>query len=97
VFRFLGESIHSLQVAGKVPAHVQESSLPSISWLGSISNMGDAASTAACSGLHSLGTAAAQTFQNFRYGGIITEKHIAYSHFARSRSLCERAFLIIPN
>lgn len=33
VFRFLGESIHSLQVAGKIPAHVQEG-LPSISWLG---------------------------------------------------------------
>lgn len=33
VFRFLGESIHSLQVAGKFPAHVQEG-LPSISWLG---------------------------------------------------------------
>ncbi|WNS43407.1 FTR1 family protein [Paenibacillus sp. MMS20-IR301] len=33
VFRFLGESIHSLQVAGKIPAHA-ESSLPSISWLG---------------------------------------------------------------
>lgn len=33
VFRFLGESIHSLQVAGKLPAHV-ENGLPSISWLG---------------------------------------------------------------
>jgi high-affinity iron transporter len=33
VFRFLGESIHSLQVAGKLPAHVQEG-LPSINWLG---------------------------------------------------------------
>ncbi|WP_431087176.1 FTR1 family iron permease [Paenibacillus sp. 8b26] len=33
VFRFLGESIHSLQVAGKLPAHTA-SSLPSISWLG---------------------------------------------------------------
>ncbi|WP_339798421.1 FTR1 family protein [Paenibacillus sp. FSL R5-0744] len=33
VFRFLGESIHSLQVAGKLPAHVQNG-LPSISWLG---------------------------------------------------------------
>nr|WP_229522435.1 FTR1 family protein [Paenibacillus monticola] len=33
VFRFLGESIHSLQVAGKIPAHVQEG-LPSVSWLG---------------------------------------------------------------
>lgn len=33
VFRFLGESIHSLQVAGKLPAHVQDG-LPSISWLG---------------------------------------------------------------
>lgn len=33
VFRFLGESIHSLQVAGKLPAHVQDG-LPSVSWLG---------------------------------------------------------------
>ncbi|WP_342562751.1 FTR1 family protein [Paenibacillus sp. FSL R7-0345] len=33
VFRFLGESIHSLQVAGKLPAHV-ENGLPSVSWLG---------------------------------------------------------------
>ncbi|MFK4302708.1 MULTISPECIES: FTR1 family protein [unclassified Paenibacillus] len=33
VFRFLGESIHSLQVAGKLPGHTV-SSLPSISWLG---------------------------------------------------------------
>jgi high-affinity iron transporter len=33
VFRFLGESIHSLQIAGKLSAHVQEG-LPSISWLG---------------------------------------------------------------
>lgn len=33
VFRFLGESIHSLQVAGKLPGHTA-SSLPSISWLG---------------------------------------------------------------
>lgn len=33
VFRFLGESIHALQVAGKIPAHA-ESSLPSIGWLG---------------------------------------------------------------
>ncbi|ALP37802.1 iron permease [Paenibacillus sp. IHB B 3084] len=33
VFRFLGESIHSLQVAGKLPGHTT-SSLPSISWLG---------------------------------------------------------------
>ncbi|WP_068500926.1 FTR1 family iron permease [Paenibacillus kribbensis] len=33
VFRFLGESIHSLQVAGKLPGHTV-STLPSISWLG---------------------------------------------------------------
>ncbi|MEC0241707.1 FTR1 family iron permease [Paenibacillus dokdonensis] len=33
VFRFLGDSIHSLQVAGRLSAHSQ-SSLPSISWLG---------------------------------------------------------------
>ncbi|WP_039835322.1 FTR1 family iron permease, partial [Paenibacillus sonchi] len=33
VFRFLGESIHSLQVAGRVPAHA-ENGLPSIGWLG---------------------------------------------------------------
>jgi high-affinity iron transporter len=33
VFRFLGESIHSLQVAGKFPGHTA-STLPSISWLG---------------------------------------------------------------
>ncbi|WP_179030531.1 FTR1 family iron permease [Paenibacillus kribbensis] len=33
VFRFLGESIHSLQVAGKLPGHTA-STLPSISWLG---------------------------------------------------------------
>lgn len=33
VFRFLGESIHALQVAGKIPAHA-ESTLPSIGWLG---------------------------------------------------------------
>ncbi|MMZ51095.1 Ferrous iron permease EfeU precursor [compost metagenome] len=33
VFRFLGESIHSLQVAGKLSGHTA-SSLPSISWLG---------------------------------------------------------------
>jgi high-affinity iron transporter len=33
VFRFLGESIHSLQVAGKLPAHV-ENGLPAVSWLG---------------------------------------------------------------
>lgn len=33
VFRFLGESIHALQVAGKLPAHA-DSSLPSVSWLG---------------------------------------------------------------
>lgn len=33
VFRFLGESIHSLQIAGKVSAHAVEQ-LPSISWLG---------------------------------------------------------------
>lgn len=33
VFRFLGESIHSLQVAGKLPAHV-ENGLPSVGWLG---------------------------------------------------------------
>ncbi|MNC62368.1 Ferrous iron permease EfeU precursor [compost metagenome] len=33
VFRFLGESLHSLQVAGKLPAHV-ENTLPAVSWLG---------------------------------------------------------------
>ncbi|MCJ8013878.1 FTR1 family protein [Paenibacillus sp. KQZ6P-2] len=33
VFRFLGDSIHSLQVGGYLSAHTQ-SSLPSISWLG---------------------------------------------------------------
>ncbi|MBT2290306.1 FTR1 family protein [Paenibacillus albidus] len=33
VFRFLGESLHSLQVAGKLSAHVSEG-LPSVSWLG---------------------------------------------------------------
>ncbi|WP_310830008.1 FTR1 family iron permease [Paenibacillus pedocola] len=33
VFRFLGESLHSLQVAGKLPAHV-ENALPAVSWLG---------------------------------------------------------------
>ncbi|NUU60339.1 FTR1 family iron permease [Paenibacillus agri] len=33
VFRFLGESIHSLQVAGKIPSHVQEG-FPSVGWLG---------------------------------------------------------------
>ncbi|MWV46828.1 iron permease [Paenibacillus sp. HJL G12] len=33
VFRFLGDSVHSLQVAGRLSAHSQ-SSLPSISWLG---------------------------------------------------------------
>ncbi len=33
VFRFLGESIHSLQIAGKISAHAVEK-LPSISWLG---------------------------------------------------------------
>ena len=33
VFRFLGESLHSLQVAGKLPAHAQ-SNWPSVSWLG---------------------------------------------------------------
>ncbi|MEW4371493.1 FTR1 family iron permease [Paenibacillus kandeliae] len=33
VFRFLGESIHSLQVAGKLSAHTI-TSMPSISWLG---------------------------------------------------------------
>lgn len=33
VFRFLGESIHALQVAGKLSAHTI-SSMPSISWLG---------------------------------------------------------------
>ncbi|KAI7246359.1 hypothetical protein KC345_g12078, partial [Hortaea werneckii] len=33
VFRFLGESIHALQVAGRLPAHA-DSSLPSVSWLG---------------------------------------------------------------
>ncbi|MGF7047139.1 high-affinity iron transporter [Paenibacillus sp. DS2015] len=33
VLRFLGQSIHSLQVAGQFPAHTHEY-LPSISWLG---------------------------------------------------------------
>ncbi|WP_244325105.1 FTR1 family iron permease [Paenibacillus jilunlii] len=33
VFRFLGESIHSLQIAGRVPAHAEDG-LPSIGWLG---------------------------------------------------------------
>lgn len=33
VFRFLGESIHALQIAGRLPAHA-ESILPSIGWLG---------------------------------------------------------------
>lgn len=33
VFRFLGESIHALQVAGKFPAHTV-AGLPSISWIG---------------------------------------------------------------
>ncbi len=33
VFRFLGESIHALQVAGTLPAHT-ENGLPSIGWLG---------------------------------------------------------------
>ena len=33
VFRFLGESIHSLQIAGKLSAHAVEK-LPSIAWLG---------------------------------------------------------------
>ncbi|WP_372008545.1 FTR1 family protein [Paenibacillus chitinolyticus] len=33
VFRFLGESIHSLQVASAVPAH-SASGLPSVDWLG---------------------------------------------------------------
>ncbi|WP_046215764.1 FTR1 family iron permease [Paenibacillus wulumuqiensis] len=33
VFRFLGESIHSLQVAGQFPAH-HAAGLPSISWIG---------------------------------------------------------------
>jgi high-affinity iron transporter len=33
VFRFLGESVHSLQIAGKLSAHASEQ-LPSISWLG---------------------------------------------------------------
>lgn len=33
VFRFLGESIHSLQVAGQLPAHT-EPGLPAIGWLG---------------------------------------------------------------
>ncbi|WP_379130635.1 FTR1 family protein [Paenibacillus sp. sgz500958] len=33
VFRFLGESLHALQVAGKIPAHVQ-AGWPSVSWLG---------------------------------------------------------------
>ncbi|MEC0372439.1 FTR1 family iron permease [Paenibacillus chibensis] len=33
VFRFLGDSIHSLQVAGHLSSHSQ-SSLPSVSWLG---------------------------------------------------------------
>lgn len=33
VFRFLGESIHALQVAGKFPAHTV-AGLPSVSWIG---------------------------------------------------------------
>ncbi|WP_339323823.1 FTR1 family protein [Paenibacillus sp. FSL W8-0194] len=33
VFRFLGDSIHSLQVAGRLSAH-SDPSLPSVSWLG---------------------------------------------------------------
>ncbi|MBD3922598.1 FTR1 family iron permease [Paenibacillus sp. PR3] len=33
VFRFLGESVHSLQVAGTLPSH-HVASVPSISWLG---------------------------------------------------------------
>ncbi|WP_339257607.1 FTR1 family protein [Paenibacillus sp. FSL P2-0136] len=33
VFRFLGESLHALQIAGKLPAH-NGHSLPSIGWLG---------------------------------------------------------------
>lgn len=33
VFRFLGESLHALQIAGKLPAHTGHS-LPSIGWLG---------------------------------------------------------------
>ncbi|KHF32464.1 Ferrous iron permease EfeU precursor [Paenibacillus sp. P1XP2] len=33
VFRFLGDSIHSLQVAGRLAAH-SDPSLPSVSWLG---------------------------------------------------------------
>ncbi len=33
VFRFLGESIHALQVAGHAPAHVSDS-LPVVGWLG---------------------------------------------------------------
>ncbi|BFH60980.1 FTR1 family protein [Paenibacillus azoreducens] len=33
VFRFLGDSVHSLQVAGHLSAHTQ-TSLPSVSWLG---------------------------------------------------------------
>lgn len=33
IFRFLGESIHSLQVAGRLPAHSSDSLL-SVSWLG---------------------------------------------------------------
>lgn len=33
VFRFLGESLHALQIAGKLPAHNGQS-LPSIGWLG---------------------------------------------------------------
>lgn len=33
VFRFLGESIHALQIAGQLPAHTG-TSLPSIGWLG---------------------------------------------------------------
>ncbi|WP_019908805.1 FTR1 family iron permease [Paenibacillus sp. HW567] len=33
VFRFLGESIHALQVAGKLPAH-SERGLPAVGWLG---------------------------------------------------------------
>ncbi|MFD1904391.1 hypothetical protein ACFTAO_38025 [Paenibacillus rhizoplanae] len=33
VFRFLGESLHALQIAGKLPAH-NGHGLPSIGWLG---------------------------------------------------------------
>lgn len=33
VFRFLGESIHALQIAGQLPAHTG-TGLPSIGWLG---------------------------------------------------------------